>query len=96
VKYVEQSRATANVRALRPAGDDAETAALLTRLLKDAIEGKLVGALVIPLYSRNGTTKPFDLQLAGMPATNPTLAAGAMSACQVLVQEVALERAGLL
>jgi len=78
-------------------GPDVETKELFERLAQAANDGDVVGAVVIAMCPRTGRTgKKYFMSLAGSAARNPTYASGAMSACQALVQDLALEDAGLL
>jgi hypothetical protein len=89
-----------NVVQLQPvpsaARDTTETRDLFMDLVREALHGDVVGAIVIPLHGRARSSTPYTLKLAGLASSNATLAAGAMAACQVLVQELALEHAGLI
>lgn len=79
------------------ARDTIQTRDLFMDLARAAEDGDVVGAIVIAICPRTGRTgKEYFMSLAGTAAKNPTYASGAMSACQVLVQELALEAAGLL
>lgn len=69
---------------------------LFERLAEQAEQGELVGAIVISMCRRTRTDKKYFLSMTGWAAQNPTFAAGAMSACKVLIQELALQDAGLL
>lgn len=74
-----------------------ETAGAFVRLAEEADAGLVIGAVVIAFYRRGKTaSKPYSLLVTGLPSQQPTLAAGAMSACQVLVNELALQEAGLI
>lgn len=83
---------------LRLAGQDScvECKDLFTKLAGEAESGALVGAIVIAMYARNRSNRPYNVALSGWASKNPTYAAGALSASHVLVQELALEEAGLL
>lgn len=76
-------------------GRDSESIELFERLARAAQAGELTGAIVIAICRPTGEQR-YLLSLAGTAANNPTYAAGAMSACQVLVQELALQDAGLV
>lgn len=85
-----------NIKLLRTE-HDVETRELFERLARAANDGTVVGAIVIALCPRTSRTgKKYFMSLAGSAAQNPTYASGAMSACQALVQDLALEDAGLL
>lgn len=73
-----------------------ESRQLFERLADEANNGVLVGAVVISIYARGRSSRPYFLSLSGRARRDPTYAAGALSACHVLVQELALEDAGLL
>ena len=73
-----------------------QTAQLHARLTEEARRGELVGSIVIPLYRHNHGKKQYLIALSGWAAENPTFAAGAMSVCQLLLQEKGLHDAGLL
>lgn len=75
---------------------DEDSKALFKRLVSQATDGELVGAIVISMCRRRKTGKFYTLSLSGWASHNPTFAAGAMSACQVLLQELALKEAGLI
>lgn len=75
---------------------DQDTKETLQKLLKESESGDLVGAVVIPMYRRKGRAKHFKLCVTGWASENPTLAAGAISACLVLITELSLQDAGLL
>lgn len=76
-------------------GSDDETRRLFETLAQAADDGDVVGAIVIAMRPRSRSGKKYFMSLSGSAAANPTYASGAMSACQVLVQELALEDAGL-
>lgn len=73
-----------------------ESKELFEKLAGQAESGELVGAIVISMCRRNREGKQYFLSLSGWASNNPTFASGAMSACQVLVQELALQEAGLI
>lgn len=73
-----------------------QTVQLHARLAEEARRGELVGSIVIPLYRRDQGKKQYLIALSGWAAENPTFAAGAMSVCQLLMQEKGLDDAGLL
>lgn len=76
---------------------DADTRKLFAELMKQADTGDLVGAIVVALCKKPGKKggKQYFLSLSGWAANNPTFAAGAMGACQVLLHQAALKKAGL-
>lgn len=80
---------------LVPPQPNAEVVELLTGLLRHTEAGAITGLVSIPLYNRGHSGKKFGVSLAGRAKTNPTLAAGAMGTCQMLVQEIALKDAGI-
>lgn len=73
-----------------------ESKELFEKLAVQAESGELVGAIVISMCRRTREGKQYFLSLSGWASNNPTFAAGAMSSCQVLVQELALQDAGLI
>lgn len=73
-----------------------DSRALFERLAAEAAQGDLVGSIVISLYKRGRSNKHYYLSLSGWAQHNATFAAGAMSSCQLLMQELALQEAGLL
>jgi len=75
--------------------NNVDTAELLHRLATEARQGKIVGAIVIPLYTPNETRR-YALWTSGLAAQNATLASGAVGACKVLLDELALQEAGLV
>lgn len=87
------SRKTFRLAGIDPSVDSKE---LFERLALQAQSGELVGAIVISMCRRAKSEKQYYLSLSGWASNNPTFASGAMSACQVLVQELALQDAGLL
>jgi hypothetical protein len=94
VKKAQPDSKRCEVVKLFPGEDSRE---LLQRMLAELDSGALIGALVISFRPRTGESKRnFGLALSGVASTDPTIAAGALSACQVLVQELVLQDAGLL
>lgn len=85
-----------NVFRLAALHPDEDSKELFTRLLSQADSGELVGAVVISMCRRRRGGKIYVLSLSGWAAHNATFAAGAMSACQLLIQELALQEAGLI
>ena len=75
---------------------DADSRRLFAELMKQADSGELVGAVVVSMCRRKKHGKQYFLSLSGWAAENPTFAAGAMSACQTLLHDLALKQAGLL
>jgi hypothetical protein len=75
---------------------DEDSKELFKRLVQQADTGELVGSIVISFCRKKKGGKFYTLSTSGWIASNPTLATGAMSACQVLLQELALKEAGLL
>jgi hypothetical protein len=74
-----------------------ESQTLFLQLLDQVKRGELIGAVVLSFRRPKGESKRnFALALSGVASTDPTLAAGALSACQVLVQELVLQDVGLL
>jgi hypothetical protein len=78
-------------------GPDRETKELFEQLARAVQNGDVNGAIVIAMCPRTSTTgKKYFMSLAGTAAKNPTYASGAMNACSALVQDMALEDAGIL
>lgn len=75
-----------------------ETAGAFARLADEANCGAVIGAIVIAFHRRHQgpQNKYYSLVMTGVPSKHPTLAAGAMGACKVLVDELALEEAELI
>lgn len=67
------------------------------KMMQDlAINGDLVGSILIPFY-RHGQEKKFSLAVTGWPAENDVLAAGALGICwQIVANSVAHELHGTL
>lgn len=76
-------------------GANADTCQLFEQLARQARAGEITGAVVIAIRPRALRGKHYVLSLAGTAAGNPTYAAGAMSACQILLAELAMEDAGI-
>jgi hypothetical protein len=72
-----------------------ETSELLQELARQAQAGEITGAVVIAIRPRALRGKHYFFSLAGAAAGNPTYAAGAMSVCQILLAELAMEDAGI-
>jgi len=77
---------------------DTQTVKALTHLAEDARSGQVVGTVVVALYHRGQLTKQkrYSLTITGLASRDPTLASGAIGACKVLIDELALQEAGLL
>lgn len=85
------------IAGIQPSADSKQ---LFEQLAQEADDGDLVGAVVVSMYRRSrGRGRPalkqYYLTMSGWASNNPTFAAGAMGACQVLVHELALQEAGL-
>lgn len=87
------SREVFQLAGIRPANDSME---LFERLCREAEQGDLVGSIVVAMYRPRACGHRYFLSMTGWASNSPTFAAGAMSACQVLVQELALQEAGLI
>lgn len=75
-------------------GRDCE--ALFGELIEQARAGRLVGAIVITLHAKALDPEPYGIRVAGWARTNPTYALGALASCCPLLQELALEHAGIV
>lgn len=86
------------ITSIRP---EIDTRQLIEELAQAEESGDLVGTVVISMYRRargrgRAAQKQFELSLSGWAAQNPVLASGTMSACQVLINDLALQEAGLV
>lgn len=81
-----------------PRAHDRRLRDLFDKLTEDAARGDLVGTIVIGIYRRrpNGSERPPALHMTGLASERPVLAVGIMATCEVLVKELALEKAGLI
>lgn len=84
-----------NVFKLAGVHRDQDTTDLLARLVEQDGAGEIVGMVVVTMC-RHGRRKQYYLSTSGWADENPTLAVGAMASCQALLQETALEDAGLV